>query len=458
MITLFNNFDDFLKQMKGKTVNVVGLGVSNKPLIEILLRAGAEVIGRDKNPDASVPFDIELKLGDNYLDDLCGDYTFKSPGIRPDLEAFQEFTKKGGVLLSEMEVFFDVCPCKIIGVTGSDGKTTTTTLIFELLKKEGYNVHIGGNIGAPLLPLTESMKKEDICVIELSSFQLMTMKKSPDISVITNITPNHLDYHKDFREYIDAKLNICRYQSSEGIVVLNADDEVTGKNISEIKGEKRYFSLSGNNKNGIYYENEGIYLDGEKILSSGDITIPGMHNVSNFMTAYMAVKDFIKKETYVTVAGEFEGVPHRIEFVAEINGVKYYNDSIASSPSRTISCLDTFMSQGKKIILIAGGKSKKIPYDDLGEHIVKKAQALYLIGHKENPGINTAEDIKKAVLKWDKGFPVFTFDNMEEAVAKAKECAKSGDVVALSPASTSFDKYKNFEIRGNHFKECVRNG
>ncbi len=457
MIILFENFKDFVNQMNGKTVNVVGLGVSNKPLIEILIKAGARVIGRDANKDASVPYDIELKTGEKYLDDLCGDYIFKSPGIRPDIKAFADFKEKGGVLLSEMEVFFDICPCKIIGVTGSDGKTTTTTLISELLKEEGYKVHIGGNIGKPLLAETEFMSKDDICVVELSSFQLMTMKKSSDISVITNMTPNHLDYHIDFNEYVDAKLNICKFQKAGEVVVLNADDCETVKRISEIKSSIRYFSLTGK-KDGIYYENGGIYCDGEKLLEASDIRIPGMHNVANFMTAYMAVKDFVKKETLVKVAREFEGVAHRIEFVAEINGVKYYNDSIASSPTRTKACLNAFYSQGEKIILIAGGKDKNLDFSDFGKEIVEKAKKLYLVGHLENPSVNTAETIKKSVETVDKNFPVEILYTLKETVEKIKQDAKPGDIVVLSPASTSFDKYKNFEVRGNHFKECVKNG
>ncbi|MBE7021452.1 MAG: UDP-N-acetylmuramoyl-L-alanine--D-glutamate ligase [Ruminococcaceae bacterium] len=460
---MFENFNDFLDKMKGKTVNVVGLGISNKPLIEILLKAGARVIGRDGNPNATVPYDIELVLGEGYLDNLEGDYTFKSPGIRPDKEQFLEFIGKGGILLSEMEVFFDVCPCKIIGITGSDGKTTTTTLISELLKASGYKVHIGGNIGTPLLPVTKSIKKDDICVVELSSFQLMTMKKAPDISVITNITPNHLDYHLSYEEYIEAKLNIAKNKAEGSFTVLNLDDKTTGEYLESIDGDKRFFSLNGNEKADVFYKDGYIYCGKEAVLNIEDIRIPGMHNVANYMTAYLAVKELTDKDALLKVAKEFNGVPYRIEFFAEKDGVKYYDDSIASGPVRTMSCLDTFARQGEKIILVAGGADKKFDFAELGRQIAKKAKALYLVGHiptgKElKPVENTAEKIKNAVLCAAPDFPVYVFYTMEETVKAVKEYAKPGDVVVLSPASTSFDKYKNFEVRGNHFKECVKNG
>jgi len=369
-----------------------------------------------------------------------------------------EFIKKGGIVTSEMEVFFDLCPCKIIAVTGSDGKTTTTTLISEMLKDKGYNVYLGGNIGKPLLSEVEEMKKDDIAVVELSSFQLMTMKKSPSVAVITNIAPNHLDVHKSFEEYILAKENICKFQKTGDRLIVNYDNEITNKTGQNANGEVLYFSLKGEYTKDAYYKDGAIYLNSDKLIDIKDIKIPGMHNVDNYMAAYLAVKDFITVDNFINVCKNFGGVSHRIEFVKEENGVKYYNDSIASSPSRTMACLNAFYSEGKKIILIAGGKDKGLDYTELGMEIAKKTKKVYLVGDLKDPVKNTAEAIKKAVLSYDENFPVEILYNLKDTVKKVKEDAKAGDIVVLSPAGTSFDKYKNFEERGNLFKECVKNG
>ena len=455
---MFENLCDFKSKVKGKRINVVGLGVSNIPLVKMLTSFGAYVIGRDKNENINLDLPIEYKLGENYLSDLEGDYLFKSPGIRPDLPEFLEFIKKGGIVTSEMEVFFDLCPCKIIAVTGSDGKTTTTTLISEMLKDKGYNVYLGGNIGKPLLSEVEEMKKDDIAVVELSSFQLMTMKKSPSVAVITNIAPNHLDVHKSFEEYILAKENICKFQKTGDRLIVNYDNEITNKTGQNANGEVLYFSLKGEYTKDAYYKDGAIYLNSDKLIDIKDIKIPGMHNVDNYMAAYLAVKDFITVDNFINVCKNFGGVSHRIEFVKEENGVKYYNDSIASSPSRTMACLNAFYSEGKKIILIAGGKDKGLDYTELGMEIAKKTKKVYLVGDLKDPVKNTAEAIKKAVLSYDENFPVEILYNLKDTVKKVKEDAKSGDIVVLSPAGTSFDKYKNFEERGNLFKECVKNG
>ena len=455
---MFLDLNDFKENVKGKKVNVVGLGISNIPLIKMLLDFGACVTGRDKNENITKDLNIEYILGENYLENIEGDYIFKSPGIRPDLPQFISFVNNGGVLTSEMEIFFDICPSKIIGVTGSDGKTTTTTLISEMLKDKGYTVHIGGNIGKPLLSDVSNIKPTDICVVELSSFQLMTMRKSPDISVITNITPNHLDVHKSYDEYIEAKENITKYALMQHRLVVNYDNEITRRIGEEKKEGVFWFSLSGKRNEGVYYKDSCIFDGEEKIIDIKEIKIPGMHNVDNFMAAYQAVKDLIGKENFISVARNFGGVNHRIEFVREVNKVKFYNDSIASSPTRTTACLNAFYSQGEKIILIAGGKDKNLDFSSLGKEIVNKTKRVYLVGDIKDPVKNTAEAIKKSILSQDKDFPVEILYTLEETVNKVKKDAKPGDIVVLSPASTSFDKYKNFEERGNLFKEYVNNG
>lgn len=449
LYNMFTSLSDFKNKIKGKEVTVVGLGVSNIPLIKMLLEFGAHVTGCDKNKNITLDADIKLNLGEDYLKNLTGDYIFKSPGIRPGIPEFTEFVNRGGILTSEMEVFFDVCPCKIIGITGSDGKTTTTTLISEMLKAEGYTVHIGGNIGKPLLYETDKMTKEDICVVELSSFQLMTMAKSPDIAVITNISPNHLDMHKDYDEYINAKKNIMLYQNKENILVTNYLNDVTRQIGKEAVGECRFFAKEGDIQ--ICLKDNYICCEDEKILNIDDIRIPGMHNVENYMTAYGAVKDMVKKETVVKVAKEFGGVEHRIEFVREVDGVKFYNSSIDSSPNRTINTMRVFRD---RIILIAGGKDKGIPYDELGPHLAERVKVLILIGATSDKILKALND---EIERTGKGadIKVLRAFEYEEAVRLAKDNSKKGDTVVLSPASTSFDMFKNFEERGNVFKKYV---
>lgn len=446
---MFDNFNDFKNKISGKKVCVVGIGVSNIPLIKLLSECGAYVTACDKNENIKLEEkNVTLSLGEDYLKNLSGDYLFKSPGIRPDIPEFIKFQENGGILTSEMEVFFDVCPCKIIGITGSDGKTTTTTLISELLKDAGYNVHIGGNIGKPLLYETDKIDKDDICVIELSSFQLMTIRKSPEIAVVTNITPNHLDKHTSMQEYIDSKENIALYQNEGDILILNYDNEITHSFHNDKKSDIKWFSRYNELKSGVYYKNGYIYDDDEKILDINDIKIPGMHNVENYMAAYAAVKHLIKKDNLLNVAKKFGGVEHRIEYIKSINGVSYYNDSIASSPTRTIACINAFYEKGTKITLIAGGYDKNIPFDILGEEIACKVKKLYLVG-------DTKDKIKDAVMNIDRDFDITIFDSLKETVDYIKNNVQEGDVVVMSPACASFDKYKNFEERGNLFKKYI---
>lgn len=447
------NVEEYKKSVKDKNIAVIGIGISNRPLIKYLKNAGANVTAYDKRTkdelgeiaDELAKLGVKTVLGENYLENLEGEIIFKTPGLRFDNPALVKARERGAVITSEMEVFFEVCPCKIIAVTGSDGKTTTTTLISEILKKSGYTVWLGGNIGNPLLCDTEKMKSTDIAVLELSSFQLHTMKKSPDIAVITNITPNHLDMHKDYEEYIDAKMNIMRYQNSSGKLVVNASNNVTAKIGKESKGKLVDFSSKKDAY--ITLKNGEILRNGKSILKISDIKIPGMHNVENYMAAIGAVEDLAKDEAVLEIAKNFGGVAHRIEFIRELNGVKYYNSSIDSSPNRTINTLRVF---DKKVILIAGGKDKGIPYDELGPSLAEKVKILILIG-------KTADKIEMALKNYSKtaDVKVVRCKTYPEVVKTAKNLAKDGDIVILSPASTSFDMFSNFEERGNLFKRLV---
>ncbi len=449
-------FEEYFDSIKDKKIAVLGLGVSNRPLVRLLLDRGCTVLGCDKTPreklDAEV-LDLEkqgcaLHLGDTYLDGLNADLVFRTPGLHPANPALEALRAKGAAITSEMEVFFRLCPCTTLAVTGSDGKTTTTTLVSEMLKAEGYTVWLGGNIGTPLLSLIPQMQETDYAVVELSSFQLMDMEHSPHIAVITNLAPNHLDVHKDMDEYVEAKKNIYRYQSKEDILIVNGDNSLTAPLTGP--GKTRYFSHSGAIRNGTYLEGDIIYRDGKPILNKKDIAIPGEHNVENYMAAILAVEGLVKDETVVQVAKTFGGVEHRIELVRVKDGVKFYNDSIASSPSRTMAGLNSFT---EKVLLIAGGYDKHIPFDVLGPAICQKVKTLYLNGA-------TAAQIRQAVEnapEYKPGFPeIVDCGDFTTAVKTAAAQARPDDIVLMSPACAAFDQFKNFMERGNYYKQLIK--
>lgn len=456
--------NDFKKKIKNKKVAVLGIGISHTPLISYLYRLGADITAFDKADEVKLKstleqfkgMDIKYSLGEGYLDNLKGfDILFRTPGMRYDIPEILAAKEEGTEVTSEMEVFFELCPAEIFAVTGSDGKTTTTTLIYNMLKEQGYKCWLGGNIGIPLLSKIEEIKDTDKVVLELSSFQLHTMTKSPNVAVVTNVSPNHLDVHKSMEEYVSAKKNIFRYQSAEDRLVLNFDNDITREFAGEAKGDVVYFSRKTVLEKGAMLKDDMlVFRDGEtetEIAKASDIVIPGVHNVENFLAATAAVIDCVDRDVIRKVATTFTGVEHRIELVREINGVKFYNDSIASSPTRTIAGLNSFKD---KVILIAGGYDKKIPYDALGPVIAEKVKCLVLIGQ-------TAPKIEKALRdeteRSGKGsdIPIKKCTSLEEAVKVAYRFASIGDVVILSPASASFDMFKNFEERGNRFKEIV---
>ncbi len=427
------------------------------PLIKYLVSLGANVTACDRRSAEDLgenyteleKLGVKFNLGDGYLNNLSGDMIFKTPGMRYDVPELLKAKENGSIVTSEMEVFFEVCPSHIIAVTGSDGKTTTTTLIHKMMTDAGYKTWLGGNIGNPLLTDTEKMKENDWVILELSSFQLHTMRKSPEIAVITNISPNHLDMHKDYKEYIDAKKNIMLYQNEGDTLIVNADNQVTADIGKSANGAVKYFSRNGM---------ADVYLDGNiikrgivEILNIKDIKIPGMHNVENYMAAIAAVSGLVSKEVIVNVAKTFGGVEHRIELVRTLDGVKYYNSSIDSSPNRTINTLRVFPN---KVIMIAGGKDKGIPYDEIGPALAEHVKVLILIGATSDK-IQEALDAEINKTGNGKDIEVIRATSYENAVNTARSKAHDGDVVLLSPASTSFDMFRNFEERGNLFKKIV---
>lgn len=453
------SFDEFKEYVKGKRAAVVGIGVSNTPLIKMLVDLGASVMACDKKSDIGEDgaklkeMGVELELGESYLDRISEcDIIFRTPSMRPDNPYLVAAKSKGAVITSEMEQFLKYCPAKVIGVTGSAGKTTTSTLIYKMLETHGYRAFLGGNIGNPLFYRIEEMTDKDFVVVELSSFQLMECKYSPDIALVTNVSPNHLDIHKDMEEYIDAKKSIYKGQDSTGITILNMDNEITFDMKNEPKGEVRFFSMK-NNSALAHLEDDMICVGTKNICSMDDVMLPGRHNVQNLLAAICAVSEFVSVEDMRTVALNFKGVEHRLEFVREVDGVKYYNDSIASSPERTIAGLKYFYDQmGKKVILIAGGYDKHLPFDELAEVGVTRIKTLIILGVTKD---KIREVFEKQIQEKKINLDIIEVASLEEAVAKAKEVATPGDIVTLSPACASFDMFKNFEVRGKKFKEIV---
>ena len=453
---------EYFDSLRGCSIAVIGMGVSNMPLIRMLLRADLKVTVCDRQSREKAQEQVseleslgaKLRLGEDYLEKLYKfDVIFRTPGISPNTPQIREAVERGAVLTSEMELFFSVCPCRIVAVTGSDGKTTTTTIIAELLKAAGYNVYVGGNIGKPLLPHVPGMSSEDIAVLELSSFQLMTMQQSPHIAVFTNLSPNHLDYHHTMEEYTKAKMNIYYHQSAGDRAIFNYDNDVTRSMSKNAPGKTMVFSCRQGLEEGVYLRDGAIWLTNEmgsrEVLPLSMIQLPGEHNIENYMAAIAAVDGLVPDKCVRAVAQSFKGVEHRIELVRVLDGVRYYNDSIGTSPSRTRSGLMAFE---QKVILIAGGYDKQIPFDELGADITEHVKVLILTG-------DTAQKIKIAVEKapgYRLNLPrIILVGEFEQAVRTARDIAREGDVVLLSPACAAFDRFKNFVERGNTFKRIV---
>ncbi|MBR4622465.1 MAG: UDP-N-acetylmuramoyl-L-alanine--D-glutamate ligase [Ruminococcus sp.] len=455
----------YFNMLKDKRVAFIGTGVSHNDLIKLFLSKGINVVICDKKDEEHFDPEVyeeflskgaEFALGEGYLDELFNcDIVFRTPGMYYNNEKLAEVRRSGVVVTSEMETFFDLCPCRTYAITGSDGKTTTTTLVSEFLKAEGKRVLLGGNIGKALLPIIETVSETDCAVVELSSFQLISMRESPDVAGITNIRPNHLNVHKDMNEYIESKRNILLHQNAYSRAVLSLDDETT-RNLSDtVRGDLAYFSIKEKPENGSFLREDGMLCYNERgkvteYVNMRDIKIPGMHNVEDYLTAIAMTYGDVAPETVAKVAGEFSGVEHRIEFVREIEGVKYYNNSIASSPTRVLACLAAF---DQKQILIQGGSDKGISFEPMADEICRKAKVLILMGE-------TAQKIQDAVMASslfaDSGLKIIRVKNMEEAVKAAYDNSSAGDIVTLSPACASFDMYRMFEDRGRHFKQCVK--
>lgn len=449
------NAERFFAGLAGKRIAVCGVGKNNPPVVRQLLSAGAVVYACDRRTREELgetatlleAAGAVLYTGEGYLDHLDSmDLILRTPGMKPYLPAFQQAQRRGIPVTSEMELFFDLCEAPIYAVTGSDGKTTTTTIIAGLLTAAGKTVHLGGNIGRPLLPLIHEVQPEDAVVCELSSFQLTGMHKRPRVAVITNIAPNHLDWHTDMTEYVEAKHNLITGQKPGDRTVLNADNAYTAAFAETAPGTVYRFSRLTVPDTGAYLRQDGMLCMRENgtdipVMAASEIKIPGIHNVENYLAAMAAVWGIVPPALIREYARTFGGVPHRCELVRTLGGVRYYNDSIGSSPSRTIAGLRAF---DRKVILLAGGKDKNVPYTPLGETARDTVKIAILMGP-------TADKIEAAIRQYS-DLPVYRVSGIEEAVPLAQKLAGDGDIVFLSPASTSFDRYRNFEERGEHFR------
>lgn len=458
-----DKLEEFNKYLNHRKVAIIGLGVSNLPLLDYLYEKNAKVTVFDDKDIDQIPKDIldkitkytfKFSFGKNSLSKLVGfDLIFRSPSCLPTNPALSAEIDRGALVTTEVEMLMKMCPCKLIGITGSDGKTTTTSLIYEILKKAGYKCYLGGNIGYPLFTKLNEIQPEDIVILELSSFQLMGMDISPEISVITNITPNHLNIHKDYEEYIDAKKNIFKYQNEDGILVTNFDNDVTREISKEAHGNVIYFSSKEKLENGYIVDGDVIKECDDNlrkhILNVKDVKLRGVHNFENICTAIAATKTLVDMDTAVGAVKAFDGVEHRIEFVREVFGVKWYNDSSSSSPTRTISGLNAF---DEDIVLIAGGYDKNLDYTPMAKTIVDKVKTLILLGQTSGKIFDV---VKEELDKQDKKLDIYMCNNLKDTITLAKKHAKAGQVVLFSPASASFDMFKNFADRGDQFKKLV---
>lgn len=459
--------EEFNKFIEGKKVAIIGIGVSNVPLLDYFYEKNAIVTVFDNRNIEQIDSNIigkmeqyhfECFFGENNLKHLKGfNIIFRSPSCMPFIKEIEEEVKRGAILTSEIEMVLKLTPAKTIGVTGTEGKTTTTSLIYEILKKAGKKCFLGGNIGKPIFTQIKDMKPEDIVILEMSSFQLMNIDISPNVALVTNLYPDHLNVHRSYEEYQEAKKNIFKYQDENGLVVLNNDNDITLSFAKEANGKVIFFSSKAKLQDGYIYDNTDGNIkyckDGIRrhLVNKNEIKLRGIHNYENVCAALAVTSNFVDIETAINAIKEFNGVEHRLEFVKEIDGVKYYNDSIGTSPASTIAGLNAF---DENIILLAGGSDKGLDYKEVGKAIAKKVGTLILCG-PTSPKIE--KETKNALINIGKTIQIYHTNNLEESVKLAKEKSKPGDIVLLSPASASFDAFKNFAERGEKFKEFVKN-
>jgi UDP-N-acetylmuramoylalanine--D-glutamate ligase len=442
---------------KNKRVAVLGLGLEGEDVCHFLLQQKAKITVFDQKNATELgktyqefkEKGINFKLGKDYLKSVLKDFDFifRSPGFSRFLPPIINAEKRGVVVTSATKLFFDLCPGKIIGVTGTKGKGTTATLIYQILKQDKKNVFLAGNIGEPMLKLLSRLDKDSWVVLELSSFQLMDMEKSPQIAVVLFISSEHLDYHQDRKEYVQAKSNIVRHQKRKDFVVLNADDP-TSSSLTKLSPAHAYFFSRKKKVNGAHVKNKQIFLGSEVIGKTTDLKLRGEHNWDNVCAAITA--SFLagaNLETMKKTVFSFKGLEHRLELVRIKNKITFYNDSFSTTPETAIAAIRAFH---EPIILILGGSEKGSDYSDLGREIAKSmVKTLILIG-------KTAEELREIISKAGfRGEIIFRPGGMKEIVKVAWKKSRPGEVILLSPACASFDMFRNYKDRGEQFKQAV---
>lgn len=452
--------NEFKNMLKNKKVAIIGAGVSNVPLFEYLSNLDCDITLFDKKTKDELnsdvlstisKYNIATSLGSNYLEKLVGfDIIFRSPSFLPTNEYLVKEEKRGAVITTEVEQVIRLAPCKVIGVTGSKGKTTTTTIINNILTNLGYHTYLGGNIGVPLFTKLDSITSDDIIVLELSSFQLMNMSVSPNVAVVTNISPDHLDIHGSYEEYIDAKKYIFKNQKENDVLVINSDDEIVKDFSKEYSLKVKYFG-SSNYEDCYWLDDSFIKYNNDKVIDTNNLLLKGKHNYLNICAALNAISSIIELDNkkLESIVKDIKSVSHRLEFVREIDGVKWYNDSASTTPDKAIAGINAF---SEDIVLIAGGYDKNISYDSLAKPILDKVSKLILFGNTKNKIYDAVMDLKK---KGNYDIQIYVLDTLEEVVEVAKRVSIPGEVVLFSPASASFDMFKNAYQRGDIFKEMV---
>ena len=403
-------------------------------------------------------YDVRWVLGGHPEDILDCDVLFVSPGVRMEIPIIQEAIRRGICVSAESRFFLERCPAPVIGITGSSGKTTTVTLTGEILRRAGLTTWVGGNIGTPLTPHLDEIRTEDKVVMELSSFQLENLPVSPVIAAILNITPNHLDRHASMGDYVQAKANIMRHQQPDDVAVLGYDNEITRALAQTAPGRVTFFSMTEEVAQGAFLRGAQIVLRLEgmeqHIGAVRDVRLRGRHNVANVLAACtLATLAGANRQSIAEVIFSFEGVEHRLEFVREIGGVRYYDDSIATTPERATAALLAF---GEPIVLLAGGQDKHLPWGELAQLMLDRTRGIVLFG--QAAGIieaALAETMQQRRWSAADAPAIRRVVTLEEALQEASRLAQAGDVVLLSPGGTSYDAFKDFTVRGDRFKELV---
>jgi len=455
-------------EFRGRRVTIIGLGKGRTTagLARFLVGKGANVTIADPKPReelvdgiarlGDVAEKVRLILGPSTDETALAepDFVFVIPGIRPRSPTILRALNRGVPVLTEMALFFRLCPAPIVGITGTKGKTTTTTIVERVLSHGSRRVVVGGNIGTAVIQEVDNLRREDIVVLELSSFQLETLGHSPQVAVVTNVLEDHIDHHGTRDAYIAAKKNIVAWQGPRDIAVLNLDDPATVALHTGAASEVRGFSLSLRPKRGAHLDQNGdlVLVSGDRrtvLCKATELRVPGRHNVANALAAAIVGDAFdIPAEAIGRVLREFEGVPRRLETIAEKDGVLWVNDSAATTPAATMSALAAYE---RPAIAILGGVSKGADFSELARVLARRAHGAVLIGR-------AADEIASAIAAADPGggVEVRRAATLEEAVADAREMARPGDVVLLSPANASFDMFSSADERGEKFAAIVR--